>query len=346
MFTVPKSSKTDRIICYEPHLNIRLQRMVGEFMQRRLKFHGVDLRDQSINQRRAKLASKTGHLSTIDLRSASDTLAFELVVELLPPDWLELLDDLRSKYTLWPDGVQRENHKFSSMGNGFTFELESLIFYALASAVTENVSVYGDDVIVPTASFKDVCDVFIGSGFWINYQKSYSTTGFRESCGSDAFLGLSCNPVYLRSLPKRRDDVIKLHNEVRRLFSQGGVISNDHVVLLQSWRTSHPCPLGPQGFGDGHYHVDLTEANPFRASYGWEGWWYSTYQKVFNDHDWLGDDLDPGNLPERLLYAALCACTGPKALANLWSSTNDRRQFSYRKIRLTTNSWWSAVVAY
>jgi hypothetical protein len=343
LFTVPKSAKTDRVICYEPHVNIRLQRMVGAYLQDRLlRKAGVNLRDQSINQRRAKLASKTGHLATIDLRSASDTLAFELVVELLPPDWVELLDDLRSKNTLWPDGTLQENHKFSSMGNGFTFELESLIFYALASSVSDNVSVFGDDIIVPSESFLAVKAVLEGSGFLINNQKSFHTSYFRESCGADAFSGLLCTPVYLRSLPKLREDVIKLHNQVRRWCSES-IPLLEYERLLNRWRTSHPCPLGPSGFGDGHYHVDLDRACPTRAPHGWDAWQYHTYVKVFYDHGWLGGGLERGEIPADLGYAALCACTGPKSLSDVWASTSDRRQYKYKKLRLTTNSWSSEV---
>lgn len=69
MITVPKNAKTDRVICYEPHVNIRLQRQVGEYMSSRLRKHGVVLNDQTINQRRARLASKTGHLATLDRKS-------------------------------------------------------------------------------------------------------------------------------------------------------------------------------------------------------------------------------------------------------------------------------------
>jgi len=147
LLVVPKNAKTGRPICYEPHMNIRLQLAVGSYIRNRLRKVGVNLDDQSINQRRARVGSKHGHLATIDLSSASDTIARELVWELLPYDWAALLDDLRSHYTKYPDGSVRRNEKFSSMGNGFTFELESLIFFAVSTAVASDVSVYGDDIV-------------------------------------------------------------------------------------------------------------------------------------------------------------------------------------------------------
>lgn len=203
MITVPKSAKTDRVICYEPHANIWLQLSVGSFLKHRLMKFGVNLEDQSINQRKALRGSLTRLLATIDLSMASDTLALELVYELLPIDWALYLDELRSKETLWPDGVWRTNEKFSSMGNGFTFELESLIFYALCCAVANNVSVFGDDIIVPTESFERVKHVLENSGFVLNSAKSFAEGNFRESCGMDAFCGVDCTPVYVRDFPKR-----------------------------------------------------------------------------------------------------------------------------------------------
>lgn len=376
LITVPKNAKTDRVICYEPHGNIRLQRSVGEYLQTRLAKVGINLRDQSVNQRRAEEASITGHLATIDLRSASDTLAYELVVELLPGDWFELLDSLRSQVTLWPDGVHRENEKFSSMGNGFTFELESLIFGAVASSITPDVSVYGDDIIVPTAAAPLVIRALKLCGFETNLEKTFVTSYFRESCGNDVFDGLNCTPVYLRSLPKKREDVVLFHNECRRWFSLGlKKFKEEHRLLgdwrwlpkhprgysgswrlLQQWRASHRCCLGPQGFGDGHYHVNLDEAcppivdtpYPSKTS-GWEGWWYNSFVKVFDNHEWLsGDDQSGGSprkdeVPPALAYASLCAATGPKRPRSIWDSLNDRRQFRYRKIRAVASYWPSVL---
>ena len=70
-------------------------------------------------------------------------------------DWFELLDRFRTGSVTYRDKIIKLN-KFSSMGNSYTFELESLIFYSLAVATCSHlgidprdVSVYGDDVIIP-----------------------------------------------------------------------------------------------------------------------------------------------------------------------------------------------------
>lgn len=334
MLTVPKNAKTDRVICYEPHMNIWLQLKVGRYMRARLRQHGVNLDDQTINRRRAQLGSKTGHLATLDLKSASDTVARGVVEKLLPVEWVCLLDDLRSKATLWPDGHWRKNEKFSSMGNGFTFELESLLFYAICAAVTTNVSVYGDDIIVPTSSYPAVAEALDMFGFWVNSSKSFASGPFRESCGMDAFLGSSCTPVYLRQIPKTVEDVVMLHNRIIEFAQYHGLSPWEPFgALMKKWRLRFPALLGPQGFGDGHYHVNLDEATPSRALYQVQGWWFDTLHKVYKG----GIDSDPGGF--RNFAAAICAATGPKAVIRLWTSSLDRRLFRVRRTRALANHW-------
>jgi hypothetical protein len=150
--TVSKTVLIDRSILVEPRLNTILQKRVGEQIRDLLKRVGVDLNDQSMNQTLAGLA-RTLDLATLDLEAASDSISRKVVQLLLPPVWFELLDELRSPWYQKVDGSWVRLEKFSSMGNGFTFELESLIFWALASAASETlyrstVGIYGDDVIV------------------------------------------------------------------------------------------------------------------------------------------------------------------------------------------------------
>jgi hypothetical protein len=320
-------------------MNIRLQLSVGRFIRDRLRYHGVDLSDQSINQRRAKLGSKTGHLSTIDLRSASDTVALELVWELLPIDWAILLDDLRSKYTLWPDGTTRKNEKFSSMGNGYTFELESLLFYCICSAVSSGVSVYGDDIVLPSDNFEKAVSLLQFLGFEVNLLKSFKDSPFRESCGLDAVSGFLCTPVYLRRLPRCREDVIKLHNQVRRwALEEPARADPKWAKLLWKWRRIHPCHQGPRGYGDGHYHVSFEEACPPRSGFQIDGWWFTTFVKRYHE-SMLDDGRFRGEIPRELGSAALCASLGPKRSA-IYADLLDRRRFKYEKIRVLCHFMW------
>lgn len=339
MLTVPKTAKTDRVICYEPHMNIRLQLAVGAYIRKRLRKVGVDLDDQSINQRRASLGSRFGHLCTIDLSAASDTVSLELVSELLPIDWVCLLDDLRSKYTRWPDGQVVRNEKFSSMGNGFTFELESLIFYAVCSAVTTGVTVYGDDIVLPSAAYESASAALRLCGFTVNSAKSYSTSYFRESCGENSFRGVCVTPVYLRRPIRSKEDIVLFHNQVRRWALKHHNYGDLKLArLLALWRDIHPHPCGPSGHGDGHYHTNFDEATPKRASYQLDGWWFTTFVRRFDEFTW-GDGLLRGDFPSDLGYAALCAATGPKRPRSIWDVGASRRQVKWTKHRGLCQFW-------
>jgi hypothetical protein len=141
---------------------------------------------------------------------------------LLPPEWFEVLDALRSRRT-WFEGAWHHNQKFSSMGNGFTFELETLIFYAISKeacggSATGDIWVYGDDIIVPTPFFKDVVSALRYFGFTPNPRKSFGSGYFRESCGGDFFAGTNVRPFYLKSCPSSPAEWISFHNGLVRTF--------------------------------------------------------------------------------------------------------------------------------
>lgn len=203
--TVPKSAKTDRTIASEPDVNIWIQKGIGRCIRQRLRRAGIDLSTQENNQHLAQIGSETGEWATIDLSSASDTVSERLVEMLIPDDWLEALAMTRSTHGLLPDGEKILYRKWSSMGNGYTFELETLIFWALTSAVLElneapvrRVVVYGDDIIMPSQYYGAVADVFTYCGFTVNQEKSFHTGPFRESCGKHYFLGEDVSPFYLK----------------------------------------------------------------------------------------------------------------------------------------------------
>jgi hypothetical protein len=124
---VPKNAKTFRSTVTEPVLNGLTQLAIGDFLFDRLKRSGLDLRDQTRNQRLALEGSLTGALATLDLSSASDTISRELVYHLLPLEWAHFLGLSRTGHIKYR-GQRYTLEKFSSMGNGYTFPLESLIF--------------------------------------------------------------------------------------------------------------------------------------------------------------------------------------------------------------------------
>jgi hypothetical protein len=153
----------------------------------------------------------------------------------LPPFWFSHLESIRSRVTVI-DGEEHVNEMFSSMGNGFTFELESLLFYALTRTIcyftgTRGVvSVYGDDIIAPATVFQDLEWVFGWFGFSVNTKKSYSTGPFRESCGGHYVGGLDITPFYVREPIDTLSDLILFVNALRH-WSETSVGVNDPSVF-------------------------------------------------------------------------------------------------------------------
>lgn len=237
MTTVPKSAKIDRMIACEPTLNGFIQQGVGRYLKHRLKRAGVDLKDQTINQELAFAALVDG-LATIDLSSASDTMSHAIVRLLLPPDWVDLLEALRCPKSIY-NGKQYVNSKFSSMGNAFTFELESLIFYALASVAVElngddsrKVSVFGDDIIVPASSYETVTQALRWAGFLINAEKSYTAPSrFYESCGKHYFDLEEVTPCYQKEICRRPQEYIRLYNRLMRCALRTGLLTEFRPAL-------------------------------------------------------------------------------------------------------------------
>lgn len=219
MVMVPKNSKIHRMISAEPTMNGFVQQSVGRYIRRRLKKFGVDLDDQTINQVLAFQALADG-LSTIDLSMASDTLCTNLVKLLLPEDWFSALDAMRSRKSTFL-GKTYVLSKFSSMGNSFTFELESLIFWALTSATVNNedrkIAVYGDDIVVHNEDYARVCSTLTWAGFKLNATKSYTfPSRFYESCGKHYFDLEDVTPTYQKDVCTRPHDFIRFYNRLVR----------------------------------------------------------------------------------------------------------------------------------
>jgi len=231
---VPKSAKTDRPIAVEPRWNMFFQKGVGRYIRNRLKHFGVNLDFQGLNQALATYSSYTGKYATIDLASASDTVSREVVLGLLPEPWLTLLTALRSPaYRL--DGEWHGYEKWSSMGNGYTFELESLLFWALCSSIDDDVAVYGDDLVVPTKSYDTIVRVLEFCGFEVNTEKSFSTGYFRESCGQDAFNGVPVTPIYWKE-PLDDQGTLTLVNQITVLATRLGSSELRAQSLKKVWK--------------------------------------------------------------------------------------------------------------
>lgn len=283
--TVPKSAKTNRVIAIEPDMNMYVQKGIGGVIRRRLRRVGIDLNDQSRNQELALEGSLTGRLATIDLSSASDTIANGLVEMLLPPDWNAAIQLSRSPLGTLPTGEKLLYQKVSSMGNGFTFELESLIFWSLVSSVVDlyaatdrRVAVYGDDIIVSVDVYDRVVELLSVCGFSTNAKKSFATGKFRESCGKHYFSGHDVTPFYIRKAVDSPVRSIWLANSIRRYARKGMPYGMDskwlpsYTSVLETIPKFWRVPRIPDSLGDIALIGDFDEVLPSRVSYQMEGW--------------------------------------------------------------------------
>lgn len=281
---VPKDRTTLRSIVVEPTLATMAQKGYGNKIRARLKKAGLDLSvGQEKHRELARRASLTGELATIDFSSASDLISRRVVEELLPDPWTSALSSCRTSTVLYhhPDGSTKRLTllKWSSMGNGYTFELETLIFYALALAVCEvfgyrgEVSVYGDDVILPSQAFLPFTRVCETLGFVVNTKKSYASGPFRESCGGDYLKGVDIRPCYLKG-DLDLHALYRMHNFYYRRCEL------DVCAFLLTLIPEEGRLFGPDGYGDGHLlgSYRLKQSGAQRRK-GYEGGYFLTYRK-------------------------------------------------------------------
>lgn len=266
--TVPKTALIDRSIASEPSINGFYQLALGKALRSRLQRNtGWNLdRAHEIHKQVACASSVSKEYATLDLSNASDTVAKEIVRLLLPRRWYDQLDDLRSKKTLI-DKRWVVLEKFSSMGNGYTFELETIIFAAIACAMTRltsehpgklgrDVFVFGDDIICKDGVVPELTAALKFFGFTLNDEKSFhGQSPFRESCGGDYFAGASVRPFFLKDLPEGPEGFIVFANGLHALYNRfdalkQGVNRRAWFSILDSIPTVVRRCRGPEALGD------------------------------------------------------------------------------------------------
>jgi hypothetical protein len=225
----PKDAKVSRLICPEPTLNMFFQLGLGKVLERHIRgVFGINLETQQfVNRRLARVGSTNGRYATLDLKSASDSVSLKLLELLAPGEFVAWVDLLRSPATQ-VNGEWVDLHMVSTMGNGFTFPLQTAIFCCVVDAVYRyrnrkpvsthsgrNFGVFGDDIIVAADCYDDVCRLLELLGFTVNHDKSFSDGYFRESCGGDYYRGRFVRGVYCRSL-RSPQDIYSLINRLVR----------------------------------------------------------------------------------------------------------------------------------
>jgi hypothetical protein len=220
LIAVPKTSKGPRLIAAEPTSHQWCQQLVLRFLfdQCRVLFgtHFIDFKDQTKSGDLVLRASLDKSLATVDLSDASDRLTCWTVERCfrMNPSLLTALHAARTRYLrdeISEDVTFLSLRKFASQGTATTFPVMSLVmlFIALGSTLKDNedvtwhnirkyrsqVRVFGDDIILPTHGYERLIRAMALLQLKVNVAKSYVAGYFRESCGTDGYLGYDVTPV-------------------------------------------------------------------------------------------------------------------------------------------------------
>lgn len=243
---VPKSYKSMRSICMEPVALQWAQQGVRLWMEDVISeaLEGfVNLRDQNLNKSAAEFGSMTQLVDTIDLSSASDCVAWDLVKRVFPTRVLKHLLATRSPYAELPSREAFKLSKFSPMGSSLCFPTQTVLYSAIVILATANVHsdslehrddiidrlwtdgleslfsrnlstaarkfqpfrCFGDDIICDKRVTSSTIDLLQQLGFKVNVEKSFvGQSAFRESCGGHYFVGFNVTPIYFRIPSFRR----------------------------------------------------------------------------------------------------------------------------------------------
>lgn len=238
--SVPKNQDTDRFINVEPMFNVILQRVVASEIKRCLTLAGNHLGSLSINTESGKISYsdaqelhkrmiKNLDYATVDFSNASDSVLCWVIDLLFPEKVKYLLKTYRSK-TVKVGGVLHTPLKLSSMGNGFTFEVMTILLLAIGRTFDSTCRVYGDDVIIRASVAERFIDVLSDISFTTNSKKTFLTGLFRESCG--AFQHESVDIIsYEFTWCSCYADTISLCNKLLLIVKAGQISDNLKSVL-------------------------------------------------------------------------------------------------------------------
>lgn len=280
---VPKNDSISRSICTEPVLNMYYQLGLGQIIEERLRsYFTIDLSLQpSLNAELARTGSVDGSWSTIDLESASDSISMRFLSEVLPRDVFSYFALLRSRETSYKGTVLTLN-MVSTMGNGFTFPLQTAIFAAAVRSVyislglKEKAHVFGDDIVVLSTVYNRLIRLLTICGFTVNLTKSFSEGPFRESCGFDYFLGRNIRGVYMKSFGTLQDSYA-LINALNLFSARTGLV----VSSLMSWllkRVDRSIEIPPWENPSGGIMLPYSMIKSRRVSETTQGTLYTIYE--------------------------------------------------------------------
>lgn len=247
-----------------------VQKVLGNCFRNLVKDHfGNDLATlQDVHKDR--LVDK--NIATIDLKNASDSISWELVQFLFPKGIVRALSRARSEMILGPDESYYILKKVSSMGNGFTFELMTLILTALCRTLDPTSSVYGDDIIIANEHAYRLISALESVGFKVNLEKSFINSPFRESCGGNYHDDFGYIKSYDFIFPKTIHDQIIFFNKLNEL---------DHIEFFRILRDDLLSVLDPALRGPRYCEpFDSSEGGDYRTIHGLSGFFRTDIDKV------------------------------------------------------------------
>lgn len=267
---VNKTYKSKRMILPNTGIGGLYTNGLGAVIVKRLNQHGYDVRKLPDRHKvLARRASYNGDSATVDQTLASDNITTWLLEKSFPLRWAKaLLAGRIGRIEL--DGVTHETKTLSTMGIGYTFPVQMVLFLGLAHASLSiyqetfgkvrnpTISVFGDDLICPVEIKNILTDVFESLGLLINEEKSFWCGPFRESCGGDYFRGLDVRPAYLPrwegSVDRKRSVeayLYKTYNAVMRRWTEDELPTTVQFILSQLKMLCRENPyVVPPSFGD------------------------------------------------------------------------------------------------
>jgi hypothetical protein len=256
LIAVPKTLKGPRLIASEPNSNQWIQQLMLKQVVSKVKVSKylnktINFESQAHNAWHALKASISGSDATIDLSSASDRFSLWTFERMFRRN-RTLLERFHACRT---QAIKNEIDssfgvvtlkKAFSQGNALTFPIQSIGYAIICIAAvliqrgqnvtTRNimragseVSVYGDDMIVPIDAFEMTVYLLEALGLKVNSDKTFHNGRFRESCGTDAYAGVDVTPSYVKVLHPSPDHEIA----VSAIEASNNLLSNGWWHLAQ-----------------------------------------------------------------------------------------------------------------
>lgn len=347
---VPKNDSESRSICVEPALNMYYQLGFGNILRERLRdLWGINLEvQQFLNRDLARKGSLDGSFATIDLTSASDSISTKMLRWALPPDFMRWLEALRCPKSRLPDGRLVDLEMISTMGNGFTFPLQSVIFTAAVLACfrvdglapvypnsrsSGNFGVNGDDLVVPTVIYRKVRRLLQLLGFQLNEAKTFAEGSFRESCGGDYFQGRNLRGVYVKDLMKPQD-IYPVINALNLFSARTGVVLSRSVQFLTKYVRFQLVPRWANDDSGIRSFTELITRKDARTDHN-GSWIYQSWESAVPPRIQISEyglrspkayrvrSFNPPGLEVALLQGSVNACTislKPREVLYRWKS--------------------------